>query len=158
MDTDTPKPMPTIDYAAFEAKQNAFDEAARRLLVGNKTVLFDLLAEAGISQVVVKFDGYGDSGQVEEIDAFKGDQPADLPDAKFEIQSALWGSPDVKRELCSTDEAIETMAYDFLSQTHGGWENNDGAYGEFVFDVAERSISLDYNERYTATESYSHDF
>jgi hypothetical protein len=147
-----------IDYAAYDAKQRAFEATASRLLVDNKKVLFDLLAGAGISQVIVKFDGYGDSGQVEDIDAFNGDDPADLPDAEVEILSAHWGSADIKRACCSAADAIETMAYDFLSQTHGGWENNDGADGEFVFDVAERSISLDYNERYTATESYSHEF
>ena len=52
----------------------------------------------------------------------------------------------------------DLVAYDFLSETHGGWENNDGAYGEFSFDVAARTITLDYNERYTATEFYSHEF
>ena len=58
----------------------------------------------------------------------------------------------------SVDEAVEQLAYDFLSETHGGWENNGGAYGEFTFDVAEGTITLDYNERYTATEFYSHEF
>ena len=33
-----------------------------------------------------------------------------------------------------------------------------GGLGEFSFDVAARTITLDYNERYTATEFYSHEF
>ena len=53
-------------------------------------------------------------------------------------------------------EAIEQLAYDLLSLTHCGWENNDGAYGEFVFDVAKQSISLEHNERYVTAELYSH--
>jgi hypothetical protein len=36
--------------------------------------------------------------------------------------------------------------------THCGWENNDGAYGDFIFDVAKRTITLDFNERYTASD------
>ena len=55
-------------------------------------------------------------------------------------------------------ETIEHLVYDALSETHGGWENNEGAYGEFVFDVASGEIQLDYNERITSTEFYSHTF
>ena len=49
------------------------------------------------------------------------------------------------------------MAYRFLDQTHDGWENDDGAYGEFTFDVAERSITLEYNERYIETHYHEHE-
>jgi hypothetical protein len=58
----------------------------------------------------------------------------------------------------SVSEAIEHLVYDALSETHGGWENNEGAYGEFVFDVPAEVIRLDYNERITASENYSHTF
>ena len=27
-------------------------------------------------------------------------------------------------------DVLETLAYDFLEQTHDGWENGDGAHGE----------------------------
>ena len=58
----------------------------------------------------------------------------------------------------SVREAIEHLVYDALSETHGGWENNEGAYGEFVFDVPALEIRLDYNERIAATEYYAHTF
>ena len=45
-----------------------------------------------------------------------------------------------------------------LAQTHGGWENNEGAYGEFTFDVAQRTITLDYNERVETSEYSQHMF
>jgi hypothetical protein len=54
--------------------------------------------------------------------------------------------------------SIERLAYHLLERTHCGWENNDGAYGDFTFDVAERTITLDYNERYTASEYSQHVF
>jgi hypothetical protein len=57
----------------------------------------------------------------------------------------------------SLHDAIETLCYDYLSQTHGGWENNDGAYGTFEFDVQQRSIRLDFDERFTDTNHHSHD-
>ena len=37
-------------------------------------------------------------------------------------------------------------------------ENNDGAYGDVIFDTEEETITLDYNERYTASENYTHTF
>ena len=57
----------------------------------------------------------------------------------------------------AAEDGTSELAYDALSDLHGGWENNDGAYGEFVFDTAKRSISLAYYERYTATEDYDHE-
>ena len=56
------------------------------------------------------------------------------------------------------EEAIEILVYDVLSQKHGGWENNDGAYGEYTFDVAERTITLDYNERHMESDHSMHMF
>jgi len=158
MTTDTPTPAPTPDFAAWDAKQKAFDASARDLLVQNKTVLFDALENAGITAVIVHFDGYGDSGQIEDIEVRKGDESSELPAVTIDVMSPVWDSREIDRKTSPIADAIETMAYDFLSQTHDGWENNDGAYGDFTFDVATRTITLDYNERYTASDNYIHDF
>ncbi len=48
-------------------------------------------------------------------------------------------------------EAIERLAYE-------GWENNEGAYGNFLFDVTERTITLNYNERIETSEYSQHVF
>ncbi len=37
-------------------------------------------------------------------------------------------------------------------------ENNEGAYGEFTFNVPARSITLDYNERYEDSHYTQHNF
>lgn len=55
-------------------------------------------------------------------------------------------------------EVVETLVYALLEQTHCGWENNEGAYGEFTFDVGDRSITLDYNERIESSEYTRHVF
>jgi hypothetical protein len=60
-----------------------------------------------------------------------------------------------KEKLAS---AIEILCYDHLEETHCGWENNDGAYGEFLLDVAERTVELEFHERYTATLTENHTF
>lgn len=41
----------------------------RELHAAQKAVLFDALAAASITHVIVKFDGYGDEGQIEDVAA-----------------------------------------------------------------------------------------
>lgn len=143
-----------IDYVARH------DEHLRRLdkcRPANIAGLFDALAAAGITTVLVTFDGYGDSGQVESIDARDAKGDVALPEATIEI--GLPGEVDATQHIAMPlREAIEELAYDLLRETHAGWENNDGGFGDFTFDVAARTISLDHNERYTAIESYSHEW
>jgi hypothetical protein len=81
-----------------------------------------------------------------------------MPEGEIEIASAVWDQTEPDRSTVSIADAIERLAYDLLNDTHCGWENNDGAYGDFTFDVAERTITLDYNERYTASEYSQHVF
>ena len=151
-------PEPAIAGTAFNQKQREYALRAEELLAANKAVLFDSLAAAGIENVIVTFDGYGDSGQIERIDVEGGAGTILLPSDRIEIARTTWESPEIERLTQTVREAVETLVYDFLRQVHSGWEINDGAYGEFTFDVAERTIKLDYNERYTSSENHSHEF
>ena len=144
--------------ARFFTERDERNRRAEAVRPDNKTALFDALAAAGITLVTVTFDGSGDSGQIEDITAQSDDRTVDLPQGEITIATVAWGTDKVTATSMGVEAAIEQLAYDFLSETHGGWENNDGAYGEFSFDVAARTITLDYNERYTATEFYSHEF
>lgn len=122
----------------------------------NKTVLFDALVASGITQIVVTFDGYGDSGQIEEVTARNGDGIIAIPERMVELFDPASSQSEPRPSGVSIASAVETLAYDVLAQTHCGWENNDGAYGDIVFDVAERTITLDYNERYSTSENFNH--
>ena len=138
--------------AAVRAKLDA------ELFALNKTALLDALAFAGVTRVVVSFDGYGDSGQIENMEAQVGDDPVTMPGTAIEIAESVWDHPEPKRSSVSISDAVESLAYDVLEKTHCGWENGDGAYGDVIFDVAEGVITLDYNERFTASENYTHTF
>ena len=105
--------------------------------------------------VNVTFDGEGDSGQIENITA---DDCAEVPQIPLELQQPSWGTGKLDSIQTTLRESIETLCYDFLSQEQGGWENNDGAYGEFTFHVAERRVELDFNARFTDTTHFSHSF
>ena len=151
-------PSPTFDANGFLEKDRAFTALSESIRPANKTALFDALAATGITSVLVHFDGSGDSGQIEDIDATAGDQPAEIPNGNIQIARVRWGDANIERTSLSVRDAIESLAYDFLEQTHGGWENNEGAYGEFTFDVAQRTITLDYNERVETCEYSQHMF
>lgn len=152
--TPTPNPQPSD----WEATDRANAQLQAKLFDLNKAAVFNALALASITHVVVTFDGYGDSGQIENIEVRNGDNQIAMPDALIEIAEAVWGEAEPRLSSVSLAAAVESLVYDVLEQTHGGWENDDGAYGDVTFDVEERTITLDYNERYTSCENFTHTF
>lgn len=146
------------DPSDWEAKRAAQDRLHAELQPLNKTALFDALAAAGVTHVVVSFDGYGDSGQIENVEVKAGDTVVAMPAATIEVSEAVWDEPAPNRTTISVADEIDRLVYDLLNDTHCGWENNDGAYGDFTFDVGDRTITLDYNERYTTSDYSQHIF
>jgi hypothetical protein len=149
---------PALDPTSWLAKERAFAKLCESIRPENKAAVFDALAQAGITRVEVTFDGYADSGQIEDVAAKASDKDTALPAVSVELAHAEWGSSDIVRVTHPIPEAIERLAYDFLRETHIGWENNKGAYGDFLFDVAERTITLNYNERIETFEYTEHVF
>ena len=145
-------------WAAFEAQYAARKRLADEVRPINKNALFDALAVTNITTVVVTFDGEGDSGQIESVDARAGEDAAALPTTTVAIRNVAWDGSSAHVVTLSIADAIEKLAYAFLEELHDGWENNDGAYGEFTFDVAERTITLDYNERTMTSEHYAYEW
>jgi hypothetical protein len=148
----------TVDVAAIFAAHAERSARALTLRPGNKDRLFEGLMAAGITHVTVAFDGCGDSGQIESIGAWSGETAFAFPATEIAYAALTWDHPEVEMRNLSLAEAVEQLAYDFLSDTHGGWENDDGAYGEFCFDAAARSIHLEFNERFTSSKLSAHDF
>ena len=147
------------DFVAYEQKCAAASALQADALPLNKSALFDALSAAAIQTVVIEFDVGGDSGQLENItglDAENAEIP--LPEANIEIREVQFEGPSILVVKRPVRDVLETLAYDFLEQTHDGWENGDGGHGEFTFDVATRSITLDYNERFTDSTNYQHEF
>lgn len=157
MSNETPA-APQFDAGDFMARVRSYEARAAELYPANKSSLLAALAAAGITAVVVTFDGCGDSGQIENLEVKAGDAFVDLPDAPVEIARTDFFSETVDRRTEPLREALESVCYLILEAKHGGWENNEGAYGEFVFDVAADSITLDFNYRIETTENHSYEF
>lgn len=125
----------------------------------NKAAVFDALETVGITEIIVEFDGYGDQGQIESVTAYAGETVVECAATHVAIHEA---SHDDNEPLTAADgplpEAIEALCYGFLEQEYSGWENNDGACGEFRFDVATRTVQFEINQRYTAFETEERTF
>jgi hypothetical protein len=122
---------PQIDYAAMAAQWRAERETT---LKASRAELLAQLRALGISEVTAEYEGYGDSGNVEDVTV----QPAEvrLPEAlATEIGDFAW-----------------SLAY----HHHPGFENNEGGYGTLTWDIAADSITLDHADRYVEC-SHSYD-
>jgi hypothetical protein len=151
-ETNEPETTATDIWAAYEKRrqQLAQDSAINRATVMEK------LKELGVGSVTVNYDGCGDSGQIEDVTFYSASDPvrvmeeSELREARVSWHSShthVWPQPPPSVRDMALTEAIEGLCYYFLEIHHGGWENNDGAEGEFEFDVAEGTLTLTHRER-----------
>jgi hypothetical protein len=145
------------DFSEFYEQYNLYLKAVAQANELNKSVVFDALAAAGLTRITVEFDGAGDSGQIDDVTAYADDVCANVPETSLTIHRAMQDAGRLGTAKASLPSALEILCYDYLTQCHDGWENNDGACGTFEFDVPNRSIHLDFNERFTDTTHHSHD-
>jgi hypothetical protein len=85
------------------------------------------LETLGVDVAEARYNGSGDSGCVEEVRAT--------------TRSGI--AIDLPRE---ERNAIEDEAYNFLEESHPGWEIDDGSMGQFRLNVPRRSVTLNHNE------------
>jgi hypothetical protein len=127
-----PTNSPSLE-AYFQEKlgniRRALPEAARQL------------KEAGVKVVLVNYDGCGDSGQIESV-TYLG---------------AGGKAVDLTAEVTITEEHLTDLFYDLLETRHPGWENNDGAWGEFQWNLSSDELHHSHNERFTDYDTTEHD-
>jgi uncharacterized protein DUF6878 len=99
------------------------------------------LKEAGVVSVEIYYDGCGDSGQIESIHYF----------------DAAYKAIDPTGQVTITDDALMDLFYDLLEARHAGWENNDGAFGQFVWDLVADTLKHSHSERYTECDTTEHE-
>jgi hypothetical protein len=158
MTDDTSTPASDFESASWLLRDQGFIRLCRSILAENKTSLFDALAAARIDTVEVTFNGYADEGQIEGAVADGEGGDTNLHSIHVEIARVEWGNQIVTRQTLSVKDAIEKLVDDLLDQTYSGWENNQGAYGDFLFDAVERTITLNFNERIETSELTRHVF
>ena len=154
MTNDNPDTKP-VTISDWMAEERARIERCKALAAENRVLIFDALQQLGIASVEITFDGCGDSGQIEDISVDPESAP-DLAEVNVRLKHGHNDAGDVKE--VNLRSALEDMVFDLLGIGHAGWEINEGAYGEFTFDVGERTIALDYNERVERVAFSHHEF
>lgn len=101
----------------------------REALPARAKALAEKLKALGLTQVVAEYSGSGDSGQIDGIS---------------------WEPSAVK--IDKAEEEIQNFFYDVLEARYAGWENNDGASGNFVWDLTKEN-GLHHEHLYYYTES-----
>lgn len=160
-----PVPEQLRELAMTENFERSFAEHAEQLLrhekacnqasAQNRRIIFEALSVSRITAVTVSFDGEGDSGQIEEI-AVVPEGEDTLLDVLVDAVTARWTDCEIVSERTPLRDVIEQVCYAALAETNGGWENNEGAFGDFRFDVANRTLTLEFNGRYMSTEYSEH--
>jgi|694.fasta_scaffold137183_4 hypothetical protein len=115
----------------------------------HKDLIFDICEREGVKSFTVSFEGSGDSGQIEDVGLDGKIRKLPVEGAKVS-EGTQWlngNSTAVYRKATDLEDLITSVCYEVLESVCGGWENNDGAYGEFFFDVKKRKVQLDFNER-----------
>jgi hypothetical protein len=122
----------------------------------NKKSVVAFMQANGIERAVIEFDGSGDSGQTEPA--------VIIPNSKQELvyeeitfitfsqrfSGGEWNVEATEKQA-SVEEALEDLAYCALENNHGGWEINEGAYGEITIE-ADGSGRIEYNQRIETIE------
>ena len=49
------------------------------------------------------------------------------------------------------------LFYDLIQVRHPGWENNDGAYGDFEWDLTTDTLHHTHNDRFTDYDTTEHE-
>jgi len=131
--------------------------------MNNTQNLFDTLKEAGATRVVIRFDGAGDSGAIEEIIISKNDEPIqveaelDWSVKKSFFQDGKWVD-EIRTTTMSVVTALEIYCYDELEKTGVDWYNNDGGFGEMEIDFTSNpaTVKLEVNTRYTEYDRHTY--
>ena len=99
------------------------------------------LQAAGIESIQILYDGCGDSGCIESI-TYTDRQGSGV---------------DVAGKLAMTEEQLMDLFYDLTQARHPGWENNDGAYGEFDWNLKDDALKHTHNDRFTDYDTTEHE-
>ena len=149
--------------ADYNARCLKLKEEAHARMKTNRSRISKALKRLGATHVVVSYSGSGDSGQIDEVEIRKGDSTLEptksalslCSTSKWDSENSRW-IENMKTKRKPLKEALEDFAYDWIESEYAGWENNDGASGEFTINVASDEFRLSHTYYYTEHETLEH--
>ena len=103
--------------------------------VETRATLLSELRTLGVTNIEVQYEGYGDSGNVEDVVV--------NPDT-------ITLTEDLRRR-------IEDFGWDFAYALSPGFENNEGGYGELTWAIQADQIDDSHSNRYIETNTTEHE-
>ena len=104
-----------------------------------EAVLF--LKDRGITSIHVEYEGSGDSGSIDSISYYKGEDEHNINDLDI--------SDDMHQKLIN-------LCYPMLDDIED-WYNNDGGFGMVTIDLDNLHYHITNNIRYVDYEKYTHE-
>jgi predicted phosphoadenosine phosphosulfate sulfurtransferase len=134
----------------------------------HKIILLTQLRTLGVKTVEVTFSGGGDSGSIDDVNAYDND----MKDVDLMVHSLDWpeevSTLDTTTKtwvhtehisLKSLDHILRNVTESALAESGLDWYNNDGGQGSLLIDFNKSppEISLDVGINYTTTEDHTID-
>lgn len=124
-----------FDLDAIHAKLATARRASEGARAFARYKLLKSLRAVGVTHIEAHYDGYGDSGNIENV---------------------FCTPPEIKPSQ-KTLTKIEDFLWFIVTKFHAGFENNAGGYGELSWDIETNRLLLDHNERIEDVECYSYE-
>ena len=119
----------------FYAQMLGSKRRAAEQRVETRAALLTELRALGMTSIEVQYEGYGDSGNVEDVVV--------KPDA-------ITLTEELRRR-------VEDFGWDFAYALSPGFENNEGGYGELTWSLEADKIDVSHSNRYIETNTTEHE-
>jgi hypothetical protein len=119
----------------FYAQMLESQRRAAEQRVETRAELFVELRALGITNIEVQYEGYGDSGNVEDVVV----------------------TPDTVTLTEELRRRVEDFGWDFAYALSPGFENNEGGYGELTWSLEADKIDVSHSSRYIETDTTAHE-
>ena len=128
----------------------------------------DFLKTKGVDRITINYNGYGDSGSIDDIGFIEQPRKIDAPgqthpesallrDHQLSGVSAAENRHQWQSENPTVKEVIEDYAYRLLAGRHPGWEINEGAMGDMCVNLQDGTVTHTHGEHYQHTEWHEHE-
>ena len=117
------------------------------------TSLLFKLADIGITGILIRYDGAGDSGQIEEIQ-YCTEPINDIEDVEDNV---YYENPELSELNSGLRSQIEDFAYRKLLEDIEDWYNNEGGYGTVSIMIPSGKYQINNNIRVIDYEHYTHE-
>ncbi|EEE35167.1 conserved hypothetical protein [Rhodobacteraceae bacterium KLH11] len=124
-----------MDLSDINTRMEQMARERKEQLKAVRTTMLGVLREAGVTQIEASYDGYGDSGNVNDVII----------------------KPKGSKLNAEQDKRLKDFLWDVPYSLHPGFEINEGGYGEVIWDVLEDKIDVSHVARFVDTDHYDHE-